>query len=819
VILRRVRLHPFGCFPDSELSFLPGLNVVLGPNEAGKSTVFRAIRFALFVPAKLRKTTFAEKVAPHLPAGGGDSIRTELEVAAAGGRWILRRRWGSSPSSELLLPGGGTISDEEAIAAEIAKLLPARAGTSANILMTEQSSLGETLDLLRDQRKGRESLADLSDILRRAVLSTGGVSVDRFTARIVEERAAAWSHWDRSAGGPEAGRGIERPWQKSVGTVLAAWYGMEETRAAWHRAVAHEAALDDVNAGLRSAARMRSEREAFIGATAAAAADARERRTVEAELRAARSEVDALMRSWMEWPVAENRARELGEAAAAAEALRAAMEKELAAAQRAEEARGLRERFERVQRRKAQLAEARARQGAAPRLEKKSLDEIRLAAAAVARLEAGVEAGMITVTVAGRAETEIVVQEDFRPEERRTLAPGKTARLNAGGRVRLMHRDMEIEVRSGDTGAEARAEKAGAARAAFKALLARHGVASPEDAEERARVFETLSADLRAAEKNLADELGNESLPALEARAAALVPMAETRPLASVSADLAAARTQDAARARELADLRRRITDWESRHGSPRALAAALGAANGRVSDCAARIERAAPLPAGFADAASFLKAFEEAQAAAGNAAAELRVLEERKRALEQAALRDNPTAQSAEELGTQATDAAETFQAELRRAEALDRIAARSAALLGPSDQTVYAGMSALLAQNLEAMTGGKHAGIVMEGPVPVGLTHAPGRAVSWDFLSAGTRDTLALALRLAMASYFLGDADGFMLLDDPLVDMDPERQRAAAATLKEFGASRQLVVFTCHPTAAELLGGNRILLDPLAS
>jgi uncharacterized protein YhaN len=89
----------------------------------------------------------------------------------------------------------------------------------------------------------------------------------------------------------------------------------------------------------------------------------------------------------------------------------------------------------------------------------------------------------------------------------------------------------------------------------------------------------------------------------------------------------------------------------------------------------------------------------------------------------------------------------------------------------------------------------------------------------LGWDQLSAGTRDTLALALRLAMADYFLGGEDGFMLLDDPLVDMDPDRQKAAAAALKAFAAGRQLIVFTCHPATAALLGAKPLMLAGPAS
>jgi len=35
VIVRRLRVHPFGFFADREITFQPGLNVILGPNEAG----------------------------------------------------------------------------------------------------------------------------------------------------------------------------------------------------------------------------------------------------------------------------------------------------------------------------------------------------------------------------------------------------------------------------------------------------------------------------------------------------------------------------------------------------------------------------------------------------------------------------------------------------------------------------------------------------------------------------------------------------------------------------------------------------------------
>ena len=85
-------------------------------------------------------------------------------------------------------------------------------------------------------------------------------------------------------------------------------------------------------------------------------------------------------------------------------------------------------------------------------------------------------------------------------------------------------------------------------------------------------------------------------------------------------------------------------------------------------------------------------------------------------------------------------------------------------------------------------------------------------GNVIETDLLSTGTLDVLGLALRLSIANYFLKDNEAFLVMDDPLVDMDYNRQSNAADLLNEYSKSKQLIVFTCHPNHADLLGGNRI-------
>jgi exonuclease SbcC len=158
--------------------------------------------------------------------------------------------------------------------------------------------------------------------------------------------------------------------------------------------------------------------------------------------------------------------------------------------------------------------------------------------------------------------------------------------------------------------------------------------------------------------------------------------------------------------------------------------------------------------------------------------------------------------------------DAEEAFRLALRHGEALEHIGAVARSLLGEGASSIYDGMRAELEKLIAAMTGGRHLWVEMDGSLPRALADGKGARIGWELLSAGTKDTLALALRMAMAAYFLQGSDGFMMMDDPLVDMDPTRRKAAAQSLGSFGSARQLIIFTCHPSTAEVLGGNLIRL-----
>ena len=81
--IRSVRAHPFGAVDDEQLEFGPGLTVVCGPNESGKSTWHAAVTTALTGRRKGRATNadreFAERHSPW--THDGFAVSTVVELA------------------------------------------------------------------------------------------------------------------------------------------------------------------------------------------------------------------------------------------------------------------------------------------------------------------------------------------------------------------------------------------------------------------------------------------------------------------------------------------------------------------------------------------------------------------------------------------------------------------------------------------------------------------------------------------------------------------------------------------------------------------
>lgn len=105
--------------------------------------------------------------------------------------------------------------------------------------------------------------------------------------------------------------------------------------------------------------------------------------------------------------------------------------------------------------------------------------------------------------------------------------------------------------------------------------------------------------------------------------------------------------------------------------------------------------------------------------------------------------------------------------------------------------------------------MTRGRYTSLAV--PLGAGLIEAydaHAAAVPSDLLSRGTAEQLYLSIRLGLITR-LGEVGSSLpvLMDDVLVNFDPERREGAAEAIVELARQRQVIFFTCHPEVAEVL------------
>ncbi|MGI6541099.1 MAG: AAA family ATPase [Bacillota bacterium] len=107
-----------------------------------------------------------------------------------------------------------------------------------------------------------------------------------------------------------------------------------------------------------------------------------------------------------------------------------------------------------------------------------------------------------------------------------------------------------------------------------------------------------------------------------------------------------------------------------------------------------------------------------------------------------------------------------------------------------------------------LARMTGGRWQSAIarVSGLDSLDVVDDNGRALPHTALSCGTEQQLYLAVRCGLVREYCSHAQSMpVMIDEALVNFDPERAEAAARVLADLADVTQILVFTCHPYMAE--------------
>jgi energy-coupling factor transporter ATP-binding protein EcfA2 len=872
--LRRITANNFRKFrtPVTIDGLTDGLNIVVEPNETGKSTLLEAIRAAFFVPHRSGN----QLTRSYQPFGENVAPEVEVSFDVAGAPWTVSKRFLKSQSMEVRGPGGRSQGD--AAEEQLQALLGFEKDTSRNGDVTAYGALGllwvgqaEALAVSAPGRIVRDTIQATLEAEVGTIL--GGAAYERVRERVDQQCAVFWTA-KGSAGGEqksakerldqaqlvareaagkvelleksfaelEATRGRLKLLQRemtdttdidrradlvrSLEIARAAAQILAQRKAEYEIASIRVQTLDEVASRHANAVRARDDAQAALDAAKASRAEGSE------ALTAARHKADAARTKLVEARASRQQAK-----AALAEA-----ERHAATLRRRQAIKSARIRYDTVIALEERLPVARAM--AETMIAPEAISRLEKGERSIAEARAGLAAGATTIELVGSA-PDVRIDSNPVTADRRVLT--RETRVTLGNGAELIIRPpasagsaelglAEAIARHDETLTELNVASIAVARqrndtardaaGEVKALLAQLDASAPADPElGLAAGVDALKLLLAGLPAKPEGEGGDDELPPVRAFTDAVDLAENALARAEGTQDSAATalgiieeqdRPLAAAEAGAASDLQNAVSQLgQIEHGQGFAtLAGDIIAARERAAE-AATVLSDAERNAGAHDVHSIERGVAniDARQAAAN---------EARRRLETDIARLEGTIESeggkglAERAAVAAEEAVAAEQAlgrTIEEAQTLKLLRDTLEEVRAETSRTYVGPVTTRAKRHIERLLPGSE--LFFADDLGLAAISRGGLSEDCISLSRGTQEQLAVLTRLAIADLLREEERPVsLILDDPLVYADDTRLDLMTEILTEAAQCMQVILLTCRERAFRHMSGTRLVL-----
>lgn len=224
---------------DREISFSPGMNVILGNNESGKSTMLLGMLETLLMPTKLDKRVHKEFIGRSFPTNQANYIDGEVQLTLNGQKIAVKKEWDKNDPKEsrtiLRYMDSGKRVSGAAAEEELKALLQYGDAVYRKLIFGRQDNEDEILDWFFSflKEENAEGITDARERVAGAISAAGGLSEETFLQKLDERLKGLAGHWDFDRDRPKKDKGLNDRWQKGVGTILESYYQWQEKHFAY----------------------------------------------------------------------------------------------------------------------------------------------------------------------------------------------------------------------------------------------------------------------------------------------------------------------------------------------------------------------------------------------------------------------------------------------------------------------------------------------------------------------------------------------------------------------------------------------------------
>lgn len=801
MIIKKYVCKRFAGIKDKDIDFHDGLNVILGSNEAGKSTLVEGIHSVLFKPSKIgyRSTEDKEFRGKFMPIPSGDSIDGELIICNTDGDYTLSREWGVDPFSKLTKPSLDILKNEDRIQEVLKEVLMFGEGTYSSIFFSKQVHIKEAIEKIIGNR---EATNEVSSLLRRAIMELDGISLDKLSNKINDEIEGLYKRWDIEKKYPENSRGISNPYKVGIGEIVDRFYKKEAIRLEMDRANEAEKQYNEICKQLKDVEvnilELKSRKESMEKLEN----DVIQRSILEPQIGQFVSEMSTLSKINQEWPQSEMRLKQVETEITKLKEDYQKLESEKALAKKVVDKNALESNLVKVDNFNNKLNDVINLIATMKTVTKEDILELDTnynnMLTTEAMLKAGVIIGQLNYYVGG---SEIIVTKDL--DDPIKVNVGEFFRAN--GYIKLECENVfELELKSGDIDFKELRSQYEEYKNNVESRLTKLDVTSIEEAKVNKESLDNLKRSMETYNNKISDLLGEDSYEALRKRLDEFGDLSQVRSFDIIEAEI---KNIDNKKIEVISDkklLVSNIQKWCDDYVNIDGLFEKIIAVKMSQKEIKLQLDILAPLPSEFDSSEIFRKVLTETR---NDYEAYLDSLSSLKELYSEA--ERNLPKSTYEELSNDYNSEENIFNKKLEKGKKLLKIKDNFELTRLKMDEASFTPIINAFSNYINILTNGNYKTTELDNDFNVSLKRDNQTIMPLNLLSSGTYDSVALALRLAILEYILGENKGFLILDDCLVDLDPYRKEMAINLINEFANKHQVIFTTCSPDTAKLLGG----------
>ncbi|MDD2447375.1 MAG: AAA family ATPase [Tissierellia bacterium] len=803
MIIKKYSCRRFAGLKDKELEFEGGLNVILGPNEAGKSTVIEGIHSVLFMKSRLMKrdSNFRDR---FMPLPDGDSIDGTLIIDDNRKEYTLKKEWGESHSAEFIKPSGDVIKNEEEIEKELNSVLGFGQGTYSTLLFAKQNDIKRAIEnIVRNE----EETSEVSTLLRKTIMELDGVSVEKLGNRIEDEIKECLNNWDIERNTPKNGRGISNPYKREVGKILESFYNKESIKQNMDLANKAEDEFEKARVDLKFAEKEINDLKLKKESMEELEEDVTQRLVLEPKLESISKELDSLSIINEQWPQNKMRLVQLEEDINSINKLIEDLNLEKEQAKILLEKNFLNEILIKVDILIDDINLIKIEISKINPITEDDIDLLQNSYNEMVKTEAMINAGIIIGQLKYyNGESPLMIIKDL--EEASPIDVDKEFRAN--GYIRLESKDLfQIELKTGDQDFNELRLDFEKHKRNFNGVLSKLNVSTIAEAKTNKDQLDLLNSKIKSNNDKIENFLGDYSYDELKEKIDAFGDLSFVRSIDTIESDIIKLNEKKLDKSSEKRLCDSNVSSWEKIYGDTSGLfnkVANIMFEKNRLNE---RLNSLKPLPEKFITSEDFRRELSEIRNKYDLKQENLKQLRENYYDCE----RELPDI-TYEELVSDYNLSIKEFNKNIDKGNKLLKIKEAFDTAREKADENSFTPLINTFSKYLEILTNGNYKSSYIEGALNIGISKADELIMPIDLLSSGTYDSVALSLRLSILEHILGDDKGFLILDDCLVDLDPERKEMAIKLINGFSLNHQVIFTTCSPDTAESLGGNIITM-----